>query len=78
MSSSLHSADFTQGGRVFGYRAVPIESKSKLDSHGRPAIEGVRLEVDSDQAAIIRRIFRSYAAGHSFKRIAIDLNNEGV
>jgi site-specific DNA recombinase len=71
--SGLHT-----GGRVFGYRRVPIESKTERDSHGRPTIEGVKLAVDPDQAPIIRRIFERYAAGDSMKRTAIDLNNEGV
>jgi len=30
------------------------------------------------QAATIKRIFERYAAGHSMKRIAIDMNNEGI
>ena len=66
------------GGRVFGYRHVPIESATKRDNFGRPAIEGVRLEVDSEHAPILRRIFERYAAGHSMKKIAIDLNRDGV
>src|SRR5262249_31549093 len=64
------------GGRVFGYRHVPIESPSNRDAHGRPVIQGVRLEVNATQAHTIRRIFERYAAGHSMKRIAIDLNDE--
>jgi site-specific DNA recombinase len=66
------------GGRVFGYLHVPIENSNKRDAHGRPAIEGVRLEVEPAQAATIKRIFERYAAGHSMKRIAIDMNNEGI
>jgi site-specific DNA recombinase len=66
------------GGRVFGYRHVPIESATKQDSYGRPTIEGVRLQVDENQAAIIRRIFERYAGGDSMKRIAIDLNRDGI
>lgn len=66
------------GGRVFGYRRVPIESKRERDSHGRAIIEGVKLEVDSDQAPTVRRIFDRYAVGHSLKRIAIELNRDGV
>jgi site-specific DNA recombinase len=66
------------GGRVFGYRHVPIESATTRDSYGRPAIEGVRLVIDPNQAATIRRIFERYAAGHSMKRIAIDLNRERI
>jgi len=66
------------GGRVFGYWRVPIESTTETDSHGRPVIRGVRLEVDPNQAATVRRIFESYAAGDSMKRIAMDLNGEGI
>jgi site-specific DNA recombinase len=66
------------GGRVFGYRSVPIESRTERDSHGRPVIVGVKLAVDSNQAATVRRIFERYAAGDSLKRIAINLNDEGI
>ena len=66
------------GGRVFGYRRVPIESKTERDSHGRPIILGVKLAVDPDQAATVRRIFERYAGGDSLKRIAVDLNDEGI
>jgi site-specific DNA recombinase len=66
------------GGRVFGYRRVPIVRESECDSHGRPIIAGVRLEVDPDQARTVRRIFERYMSGHSLKRIVIDLNREGI
>ena len=66
------------GGRVFGYRHVAIESATDQDSYGRPAIEGVRLEVDPNQAGTIRRIFERYTRGHSMKRIAIELNRDGI
>jgi site-specific DNA recombinase len=66
------------GGRVFGYHRVPIESSTERDSHGRPLIAGVKLAVDSNQAVTVRRIFERYAAGDSLKRVAIDLNDEGI
>ncbi len=66
------------GGRVIGYRRVPIESATQRDSYGRPKIEGVRLEVDPDQAQTVQRIFDRYAGGHSLKRIAMDLNREHI
>ncbi|MGO9639893.1 MAG: recombinase family protein, partial [Candidatus Acidiferrales bacterium] len=71
--SGLHT-----GGRVFGYRHVPIESATELDSYGRPAIKGVRLQIDPNQAPTIRRIFERYAGGCSMKRIAIELNRDGI
>lgn len=66
------------GGRVFGYRGVQIVSHAECDAHGRPVVLGVKLEVDSGEAETIRRIFERYASGHSLKRVAIDLNDEGI
>jgi len=66
------------GGRVFGYRHIPIEKSGMLDAHGRTVVDGVRLEVEPAQADTVRRIFERYAAGHSMKRIAIDMNTEGI
>jgi site-specific DNA recombinase len=66
------------GGRVFGYRRVPIESATQRDSHGRPVIDGVKLEVEPAEAATVRRIFERYAAGDSMKRITLDLNDAGI
>jgi DNA invertase Pin-like site-specific DNA recombinase len=51
------------GGRVFGYRRVPILSNTQVDSHGRPLIAGVKLEMDPGQAGIVNRIFERYASG---------------
>jgi site-specific DNA recombinase len=66
------------GGRCFGYRNVPIEDLSQRDSHGRPVVRGVRLEVDLAQAKTVRRIFERYTQGHSLKKIARDLNADGT
>ena len=66
------------GGRCFGYRSVPIEDSTQRDNFGRPKIVGVRLEIDLEQAAIVRRIFMDYAAGGSMKDIAKRSNREGV
>ncbi len=54
------------GGRCFGYRSVKAEDGS------------TRLEVDEAEAETVRRIFRLYAGGYSLKRIAHELNKEGV
>jgi site-specific DNA recombinase len=66
------------GGRVFGYKRVPIQSATEQDNHGRPIISGVRLEIDPIQAATIRTIFGRYAKGDSLKRIAVGLNGNGI
>ena len=69
---------FHTGGRCFGYRSVPIEDPTRRDAYGRPQIIGVKLEIEPDQAAIVRRIFSDYAAGDSIKTIAKRLNAERI
>lgn len=59
------------GGNAYGYRVV-----RRLDAHGEP-IRGERA-IDEEQAEIVRRIFREYVAGKGPKRIATDLNREGI
>jgi DNA invertase Pin-like site-specific DNA recombinase len=60
------------GGLAYGYRVV-----KQFDAGGE-AIRGDR-EIDSEQAAIVRRIFTEYALENkSPKAIASDLNREGI
>ncbi|WP_292415327.1 recombinase family protein [Mesorhizobium sp.] len=59
------------GGLCYGYRVV-----KKLDSEGEP-VRGDR-EIVPEEATIVRRIFREFAAGKSPKAIAVDLNNEDI
>jgi site-specific DNA recombinase len=59
------------GGNAYGYRVV-----RRLDAEGEP-ITGERV-LDPNQAAVVERIFRDYAAGLSPKRIALVLNGEGI
>lgn len=59
------------GGLCYGYRVV-----KKLDAGGEP-IRGNR-EVVAEEAEIVRRIFRAFAAGKSPKAIAVELNREGI
>ncbi len=54
------------GGRCFGYRTVKTDNGS------------ARLEVVPEEAAIIRRMFEMYGEGISLRRIAWQLNSEGV
>jgi DNA invertase Pin-like site-specific DNA recombinase len=58
-------------GLCFGYRTA-----NRIDEAGRP-IRGLR-EIDEDEAEIVRRIFREYAAGASPVTIARRLNEDGV
>ena len=54
------------GGRVFGYANVPCPDG------------GVRLQVNEDEAAVVRRIFQMYADGIFLKGIAAKLNAERI
>ena len=58
-------------GLAYGYRTA-----NRIDDRGR-FVRGLR-KVDPDQAQIVRRIFREYAAGQSARQIAERLNKEGV
>ena len=59
------------GGLCYGYRVV-----KKLDANGEP-VRGDR-EIIPEEAQVIRRIFRAFAAGQSPRSIAVDLNGEGI
>jgi site-specific DNA recombinase len=66
------------GGRVFGYRHIRELHPTAVDAYGDRVVVGVKLEVDPQQAATIKRIFERYASGHSLKRVARELNLDGV
>ena len=59
------------GGNSYGYTVV-----KQFDAHGE-AVRGDRA-IDADQAGIIQRIFRDYAAGKSAKKIATELNRDRI
>ena len=69
---------FHTGGKTYGYRSVPVQDPSgRRDAEG-PVIIGKRLDVDPDQAGVIRQIFRWYADGVSHPKIIDRLNMSGV
>lgn len=61
------------GGRSYGYRALPAAPTAD----GDPSDRG-KLEIVPHEAAIVRRIFADYLDGKSPRKIAIELNAEGV
>lgn len=63
---------FHAGGMSYGYRSVPVG----LNARGEA--QGFRLEIDNDQAEVVRWIFARYAEGWSCQRIAADLNARHV
>src|SRR4030095_6410843 len=63
------------GGVPFGYTTVPIVVGT--NAHGHPITDGYRLEVVSERAEIVRRIFEGYAHhGLGLRLIAQQLNAE--
>src|SRR5215510_16054639 len=60
----------SDGGRIFGYQTVPVETTRRGTRHTAPA----RFEINPVEAAIVERIFRDYAAGQSMQTIAFALN----
>ena len=59
------------GGLSYGYAIA-----NKIGENGQ-AVRGLR-KIDRDQARVIRRIYRLYAEGMSTRRIAAQLNAEGI
>ncbi len=59
------------GGKAFGYDVV-----RQLDARGEP-LRGERA-INDEQAEIVRRIFKEYAAGMTAREIAKGLNNDGI
>jgi site-specific DNA recombinase len=62
---------FSVGGRAFGYRSQPVRDESGQ-------VTGYHRVVDTEEAAVVRRIFEFYDAGYSPKTIAHILNDERV
>ncbi|NMJ42468.1 recombinase family protein [Roseomonas sp. JC162] len=62
---------FAFGAPPYGYRKV-----RRFDEQGEP-VRGLR-EIDPAEAAVVRRIFGDYVAGHSPRTIAAALNAEGI
>ena len=73
---ALHG--YTTGGRVYGYRNIPIEDSSRVGKYGRPYVLGVKLEINTEQAATVVRIFSMYADGVGQGAIAKRLNRDGI
>ena len=69
---------FWCGGRPYGYRLKPVLDPTRLDVYGQPGRIGTVLEIDSEQAAIVREIFARFVDGASCLAISRELNDRGV
>ena len=65
-------------GRCFGYRNVREEDYDRRKVDGHAAVKGVRQVIDPEEASIVYLIFKMYAEGNSYDRIAKFLNATGV
>lgn len=63
------------GGAVFGYSKRDVYAKG---ADGRDVRSHVVLEINHDEAAVVRDIYERYANGQGYKSIAHDLNRLGV
>jgi site-specific DNA recombinase len=68
---------FFVGEKTFGYRSVPV-GEMRMDKKGRPRPDGYAMEIEPKEAAVIIRIFTSYADGESLTQIVKTLNEENV
>ena len=69
---------FWLGGRPYGYRLRPVLDRSRLDAYGQPERVGTVLEVDPEQAPIVKEMFKRYSEGASCLTISRELNARGV
>lgn len=65
-------------GRTFGFNNVPVEIPGSRGIYGRPKVEGVKLEVGAEEAAVVLRIYEAKAAGISQLKIVHDFNRQGI
>ncbi len=69
---------FVGSGRTYGYYNIPIEIPGTRGIHGRPKVEGVRMEINPEEAGVIKCFFEAIAAGKSQLQVVLALNREGV
>jgi site-specific DNA recombinase len=67
------------GGRIYGYRSAPVHDPAgRVDAAGHPLTLGTQLEVDQDEAQVVRQIFAWFAQGLALRTIADRLNTQTI
>lgn len=71
---------YSPGGRTYGYHYVAEpDPAGGIDKKTRqPRALGIKIEIDEEQAAVVRTIFSMYASGYGLKGIAHSLNEQDV
>lgn len=65
-------------GRPYGFRLKPVLDPTRLDVYGQPARIGTVLEIDGEQAAIVREIFTRFVDGARRLAISQELNADSL
>ena len=70
---------FHGGGKApYGYKRVRVPDPDGKRDKDAKVVEYVTYEVVEDQAEVVRRVFRMYAQGASYKKVAHTFNDEGI
>ena len=70
---------FSTGAGQYGYDKVPVfDPSGAKDADGRPVMIGRRIQINPEEASVIRRIFEWAADGVGSATIVDRLNREGV
>lgn len=64
---SLEKGTFLGGYMLYGYKAVAVEGQT-----------GKRIEINEDEAVVVRKIFDMYATGSTAKEVAAHLNKNQI
>ena len=68
---------FSAGEKVYGYYSKPV-GEPKLNRKGQTKYEGMAHVINSDEAEVIKRIFKEFASGRSINKIAAQLNEDKI
>lgn len=60
------------------YRLKPITDPAKHNQYGQPLRIGNKLEIDPEQAAVVRDIYKRFADGQSHRQMVTELNRLNV
>src|SRR4030067_2113352 len=65
------------GKRTFGYESTPSE-KVRINNRGKEKPAGALMQINHDEAEVVRRVFREFADGQSIFGIIKRFNEEGI
>lgn len=71
---------YNAGGRLYGYKYSLISDPSGVIDRKTRQVRslGTKIEIDSQQAQVVRQIFSMYASGYGLKAIAMSLNEKEI